>query len=148
MTVNMMSSDVTRREFLKRLSFTTAGIALSVKSLPETIPKELGRLRRAGSGKKIVVIGAGLAGLSAGYELVKAGHDVTILEARARPGGRVYTLREQFSEGLYAEAGATRIPDNHDLTLQYVKHFDLTLIPFRPSGLSTVYYVGGGNGSQ
>ena len=64
-----------------------------------------------------------MAGLAA-YELSKLGHDVTILEARMRPGGRVHTLREPFADGLYAEAGAARIPDTHDLTLKYVKEFD------------------------
>ena len=71
---------------------------------------------------EVLILGAGMAGLVAGHELsVKLGHDVTILEARTRPGGRVHTLREPFSDGLYAEAGAARIPDNHELTLKYVK---------------------------
>ena len=73
------------------------------------------------AGKKIVIIGAGMAGLVAGYELAQLGHDVTILEARTHPGGRVRTLREPFSDGQFAEAGAARIPDDHDLTLKYVK---------------------------
>ena len=63
-------------------------------------------------------MGAGLAGLSAAYELDRAGHDVVVLEAQVRPGGRVQTLRSPFSDGLYAEAGAARIPDNHHLTLR------------------------------
>jgi monoamine oxidase len=88
------------------------------------------------------VVGAGLAGLVAGYELTNAGHKVTILEAQLRPGGRVQTLRD-FSDSLYAEAGAARIPDNHDLTLHYVKHFGLTLVPFFPHQLSMVYFIGG-----
>src|SRR5207244_8874246 len=88
--------------------------------------------------KKILIIGAGMAGLSAGYELSQAGHDVTILEARMRPGGRVQTLREPFSDGLYAEAGAARIPDNHELTLKYVKLFEVPLEPMYPSRLSAL----------
>ena len=43
--------------------------------------------------KRVIVLGAGLAGLSAAYEIDKAGHDVTVLEARSRPGGRVFTIR-------------------------------------------------------
>ncbi len=58
--------------------------------------------------KKVLILGAGLAGMVAAQELLKAGHDVTILEASLRPGGRVHTLREPFSDGLYAEAGAGR----------------------------------------
>jgi monoamine oxidase len=79
----------------------------------------------------------------AAYELMQAGHDLTILEAQRRPGGRVLTLREAFSDGLYAEAGAARIPDNHDITLRYVKHFGLTLDPFRPNKLSDVTVLRG-----
>jgi len=81
-----------------------------------------------------------MAGLVAGYELSKLGHDVTILEARTRPGGRVHTLREPFADGLYAEAGAARIPDNHDLTLKYVKEFALPLEPFYPSRLNALRF--------
>jgi monoamine oxidase len=81
-----------------------------------------------------------MAGLVAAYELSKAGHDVTVIEARTRPGGRVHTLREPFSDGLYAEAGAARIPNNHELTLQYVKLFDLPLEPFYPDKLKAVRF--------
>jgi monoamine oxidase len=81
-----------------------------------------------------------MAGLVAAYELTQLGHDVTVLEARARPGGRVHTLREPFSDGLYAEEGAARIPDNHDLTLKYVKAFELPLEPFYPSRLNAIRF--------
>jgi len=93
-----------------------------------------------GPSRKVLILGAGMAGLVAGYELAKVGHDVTILEARMRPGGRVHTLREPFSDGLYAEAGAARIPDNHDLTLKYVKEFSLPLEPFYPNRLSALRF--------
>jgi monoamine oxidase len=91
-----------------------------------------------GPAKKVLVLGAGMAGLVAAYELTQLGHDVTVLEARTRPGGRVHTLREPFSDGLYAEEGAARIPDNHELTLKYVKQFDLPLEPFYPARLNAV----------
>jgi monoamine oxidase len=93
-----------------------------------------------GPAKKVLILGAGMAGLVAAYELSKSGHDVTVLEARARPGGRVHTLHEPFSDGLFAEAGAARIPDNHDLTLKYVKEFALPLEPFYPSRLNAVRF--------
>jgi monoamine oxidase len=99
-----------------------------------------GTIVLTGPSRKVLVLGAGMAGLVAGYELAKLGHDVTILEARLRPGGRVHTLREPFSDGLYAEAGAARIPDNHDLTLRYVKEFSLPLEPFYPDRLSALRF--------
>jgi monoamine oxidase len=82
--------------------------------------------------RKVVVIGGGLSGLVAAYELGKLNFDVTVLEAQERPGGRVFTLRS-FSEGLWADAGASRIPDDHNLTLQYIKEFSLPLILFYPT---------------
>ena len=93
--------------------------------------------------KKVIVIGAGLAGLVAAYELTQAGHDVMLLEASTRPGGRVWTLREPFSDGLYAEAGAGRIPETHDITLKYVKLFGLTLDPFHPREGASIYFIRG-----
>lgn len=130
---------IDRREFL-RLSFLAAASAQFAPLKSWSFTRQA--LPEARSPKKILVMGAGLAGLVAGYELTNAGHDVTILEAQLRPGGRVQTLRD-FSDGLYAEAGAARIPDNHDLTLHYVKHFGLTLVPFFPHQLSMVYLIGG-----
>lgn len=91
----------------------------------------------------VIIIGAGLAGLAAAYELSQAGHDVTILEAQMRPGGRVQTLRVPFADGLYAEAGAARIPDNHHWTLKYVRLFGLELAPFYPSALRFVRHMRG-----
>src|SRR4029079_7846659 len=93
-----------------------------------------------GPAKKVLILGAGMAGLVAAYELSKAGHDVTVLEARTRPGGRVHTLREPFSDGLFAEEGAARIPENHDLTLKYVKEFALPLEPFYPGRFNAVRF--------
>src|SRR6266852_9302386 len=129
-----MSIPSDRREFLK-LGLLAASAQLA---LPRSWSFTTQALSHAASPKKVLVVGAGLAGLVAGYELTQAGHDVIILEAQLRPGGRVQTLREPFSDGLYAEAGAARIPDNHDLTLKYVKLFDLPLEPMYPSQLSAL----------
>jgi monoamine oxidase len=84
--------------------------------------------------KKIIVLGAGLAGLTAAYELTKAGHDVTILEARNRAGGRVFTVRE-FADGLYAECGAEWVESCHDYLLRYIEEFGLSL--YRGSFIDT-----------
>jgi monoamine oxidase len=100
-----------RRDFLRQSLMSAAGFSLlgRFKAVPAEMP-------RAVVSKKVVVIGAGLAGLSAAYELSQAGHEVTVLEARPRPSGRVFTLRGQFADGLYAEAGATNVFDVHQWT--------------------------------
>src|SRR5207302_1207218 len=54
--------------------------------------------------KRVIIVGGGIAGLVAGFELARQGHDPLILEAQHRVGGRIYTLRD-FAPGLYAEAG-------------------------------------------
>ena len=78
---------------------------------------------------RVIMIGAGLAGLAAAYELARAGVEVRVLEARARPGGRVHTLRAPFDDGLYAEAGAVFVPGSHATTLRFVREFGLALHP-------------------
>jgi monoamine oxidase len=76
--------------------------------------------------RTVTVIGAGLAGLSAAYDLHRAGWKVTVLEARDRVGGRVYSLRK-FSNGLVAEAGGEFIEETHTRMLAYAKQFNLKL---------------------
>lgn len=93
--------------------------------------------------KQVLILGGGIAGLVAGYELDKAGHNVSILEARMNAGGRIKTLREPFTDGLYAEAGAARIPDNHHWTFHYIKHFGLETAPFYPDKGDFIHYCQG-----
>jgi monoamine oxidase len=69
------------------------------------------------SRKKIAILGAGMAGLVAAYELSRLGHSVEIFEASDRVGGRVWTKR--FADGQYHELGAMRIPQTHDHTRYY-----------------------------
>ncbi len=127
---------ITRRQFLRRSAIAAAGVGLSGIS-----PARGATAVTVNSpAKKVLILGAGMAGLVAAYELSKLGHDVTVLEARARPGGRVHTLREPFSDGLFAEAGAARIPNTHELTLKYVKTFDLPLEPFYPNQLKALRF--------
>ncbi|XP_065903274.1 L-amino acid oxidase-like isoform X2 [Dysidea avara] len=90
--------------------------------------------------KKVIIVGAGIAGLSAGYELSKVGHDIEILEMQTRLGGRVKTFgeKEGFAKHCYAEGGAMRLPDQadseekiHYLTDYYVTtEFGLKTLPF------------------
>lgn len=78
-------------------------------------------------GKHITILGAGIAGLVAAYELERLGHTVDIIEGSSRIGGRVWTHR--FAEGEnapYAELGAMRIPSDHSATLHYVKEMGLS----------------------
>jgi monoamine oxidase len=80
--------------------------------------------------RRVVVLGAGLAGLGAALNLMRRGYDVIVLEAQERPGGRVQTVRDGFRRGGHAELGAIRILDSHEYTLKYVKEFGLELTPF------------------
>lgn len=92
--------------------------------------------------KKIIVIGAGLAGLSCAYELSKKDCDIVILEARDRLGGRVHTLTERFTSGLSAEAGAFWIHHNHQAVNYYL--YELGLMgELVPGGGALSYHVDG-----
>lgn len=93
--------------------------------------------------KKVLILGAGIAGLVAAYELMQAGHTPILLEAQNRLGGRIFTMRAPFAEGLHAEAGAMRIPSTHDLTLHYCKKFGLELYPFTMGNPNAYVYTFG-----
>ncbi|MGB6163147.1 MAG: NAD(P)/FAD-dependent oxidoreductase [Pseudonocardiaceae bacterium] len=81
----------------------------------------------------IAVLGAGIAGLVAGYELERLGYDAVVLEADSRIGGRVFTQSFGGSDGPIAELGAMRIPADHRFTMRYVDELGLRhrLRPFR-----------------
>jgi monoamine oxidase len=128
------SPPLSRRDFLRSAGLGLAGAALFGCGRP---------LGPDGSPRQVVVIGAGLAGLVAAYELAQLGHEVTVLEARDRVGGRVLTIRAPLAGGHFAEAGAARIPPAHQLTLQYVALFGLELDPFYPATGSFVDLAGG-----
>ncbi|KAB7729270.1 NAD(P)-binding protein [Rudanella paleaurantiibacter] len=135
---------MTRRDFINRTSAAYAG--LSAWGLLQPAPAQAFDLPPLDSaqGRKVLILGAGLAGLSAAYELGKLGYDCTVLEARARSGGRVWTVRggtteteqggptqtSQFAGGLYFNGGAARIPHNHQLTLQYCRELGVPLEVF------------------
>ena len=79
--------------------------------------------------KRVIVAGAGLAGLSCAWELSKRGHDVVVLEASNRTGGHVLTVREGLEDGLYADGGAEHFTrPGYELYRSYVKEFDLPVL--------------------
>lgn len=100
-------------------------------------------LERTPRPKKIIVVGAGMAGLPAAYELKRAGHEVTVIEAQQRVGGRLQTYREPFSDGLYAEAGGMRLPKSHTLTMAYVDKFKLKTSPFTMGNPNCYVFING-----
>lgn len=85
--------------------------------------------------REVIVVGAGIAGLTCAWELVRAGHQVTVLEAQERVGGRLLTARSPFGDGLLAELGAVFLPDNHPLPLQYARELELPLVELTTGGL-------------
>jgi monoamine oxidase len=95
-------------------------------------------------GASVLILGAGLAGLTAALELRKAGYKVQVLEFNSRPGGRNWTLRGgdvftelggaaqtcEFEQGLYINPGPWRIPYHHHAVLDYCKRLNVALEPF------------------
>lgn len=91
--------------------------------------------------KRIIVVGAGMAGLVVASLLKEAGHQVTILESSERVGGRIYTLRADFRDDHYLEAGAMRIPHTHSLTWAYIQKFRLPVNKFYNSTLNDILNI-------
>jgi monoamine oxidase len=97
------------------------------------------------SGVRVVILGGGLAGMTVAYELGKVGFDCRLLEARTRPGGRVFTVRRgtvseeagstqtaAFDQGLYFNAGPMRISHHHHTTLAYCRELQVATEAFVP----------------
>src|SRR5579863_1297153 len=107
-----------RRTFIRNT--LTAGTAIALSPAFSASPP-----------KKIIVAGAGITGLCCAYELMKAGHDVTVLEASGRYGGHVFTGRDGLSDGLYADYGADHITKpGYERFFEYVAEFGLEAIPY------------------
>lgn len=129
---------------------------LSLGMIPKA-PAHAFQLSPAPRGKHVVIIGAGLAGLASAYELGKLGYTCTLLEARDRVGGRCWSVRRKstqievknplqtaaFDEGLYFNAGPSRIPHHHELTLHYCRELKVPLEVYNNINESTYFYAEG-----
>ena len=96
--------------------------------------------------KRVIVIGAGLAGLTAAYELVHAGFDVQVFEARERVGGRVHTAF--LGAEQHGELGAEFVDDNHTALISYAIQFNLKLESAFKFPDDLCYYIDGNFSTQ
>jgi monoamine oxidase len=138
---------ITRRNFLNNVA-RVGGYAAAFSAM-----QSLGMMPRAeastlpplasdfGKGKKVVILGGGIAGLVSAYELRKAGFDPVILEASRRPGGRNWSARNgtrlefldgtkqecTWDDGHYFNMGPARIPSIHTHVLKYCSELNVVL---------------------
>jgi monoamine oxidase len=145
----MEMSGQTRRELLTMIGKTGGALAMyqamtALGHAAETQFSGPPKLSGARKGSTVLVLGGGLAGMLAAYELTKAGYKVQILEYQDRPGGRNYSVRGGdkivevggatqtvgFAPGNYLNPGPWRIPHHHRTLLHYCKAFGVELEPF------------------
>lgn len=137
--------DPSRRQFLRQFSLGVGAVGAGLY-LPSVRAMSTAPLRaQAGAPppKRVLVVGAGLAGLAAAWELKEAGHDVTVLEARSRPGGRVHTLRDPFADDLYAEAGAAGFSQAYTQANRYIDELGLKRAEWAQPDLRALYHLKG-----
>jgi len=130
---------LSRREFLK------AGGALTAAAAVGSLLRRTGWSASAND-PRIVIVGAGIAGLSAAFHLKRVGLHATIYEASPRVGGRIYSVQNLFAPGLTTELGGEFIDSIHRDMLYFVRRYDLGLIDLEaPSeaSLQTRYYFDG-----
>ena len=120
-----------RRKFIQNTIAAGAGLTLAPHLSASGLDAAKKRLEPSSPNKNIIVAGAGITGLCCAYELMKLGHDVTVLEASGRYGGHVYTGRDGLSDGLYADFGADHITKpGYEKFFEYAHEFDLEAIPY------------------
>lgn len=161
-----MTTEASRRNFLKSVGVAGgAGMlysamgTLGLAPVPDAQAEEYRAPRKSDfsltgrSGKKVLVLGGGIAGLATAYELGKAGYDCRILEAKDRPGGRNWTVRggttltdldgrtqtAAFSKDQYMNAGPARLPQSH-VTLDYCRELGVPLQVFTNQNANAYIY--------
>jgi len=143
---------LTRRRFLEGVGLAGGSAALyetmtalGLINLPEAWAGPPQLSAGSGNGKKVIILGAGIGGLTAAYELRRAGYHVQILELTERAGGRNHTARRgtvlvektksgqtleqvcKFDEGLYLNLGPARLPYHHRRILHYCQELGVAL---------------------
>jgi monoamine oxidase len=150
---------ITRRDFLGKGAMLAGGAypAMLALGMLKPAPAHAFNLEGDGRGKHIIILGAGLAGMTCAYELNKLGYQCTILEARQRTGGRCWSIRNgatnqeidkpavtaKFDDGLYFNAGPSRIPHNHELTLHYCKELGVPIQVYNNVNEGAYYFAEG-----
>ncbi|KLN34500.1 FAD-dependent oxidoreductase [Cellulosimicrobium cellulans] len=168
MVTDEKTSGVSRRNFLQAVGVgSSAGVMFATMGAVGLAPTAAAQPRNESwtpprgsdfsltgrSAKKVVVVGAGPAGLASAYELQKAGYRVTVLEARHRPGGRTLTIRggdsetdingvtqkARFSDGVYMNAGAGRIAQ-WMVTMDYLRELGVPYEVFTNANADAYLY--------
>lgn len=158
---------MTRRRFLQMVGATAgSGAVTSIMGAWGQIPVSAQivppKMDGNGNGTKVIVIGAGPGGCPAAWELVKLGYDVTVVEARDRLGGHVFTVKggsktfeygkgeqvcEWDDENMWYDAGPSRIPFYHRSFFHYCHEFNIPLMDHKNLDLNGWVYAENINGA-
>jgi len=152
-----------RRDFVARVAVAGGSAYSAMAALqllaPERTDAAILDVQGSGNGTTVIILGAGVAGMCAAYELGKHGYNCHILEARSRPGGRVWTIRggtteteiggqpqtSTFSDGLYWNPGPARV-SHHHVTMDYYRELKIAIQPFVNDNFNAYYYNSKMNG--
>ena len=129
---------MTRRDALMIAGASLASTTLS--ALAQTTPAVAAPARGS---KRVLIAGGGIGGLCCGYELMKRGHDVTVLEAAGRTGGHVFTVHDPLADGLYGDGGAEHFTKpGYEIYRQYIEEFGLPAMEY-PRRKNIIRFING-----